>query len=71
MCVSCCKMYIICSKIKFIINIINVTIIHTFYFYNNRHTFITKDTTFTIKYTYFIEINTSPVARPKCDPVNQ
>ena len=60
-------MYIICNKVKFITNITNVTEIHTFYFYNNRHTCIITDTTFTTKHTYFIKINTSPVAGPKWD----
>ena len=64
MCISCCKRYIVCSNIKFITNITNITGIHTSYFYNNKHIFIITDITFTIKHTYFIKINTDPVARP-------
>ena len=45
MCVSCCTMCVVYSKIKFIANTTNVTEIHIFYFYNNRHTYIIKDTT--------------------------
>ena len=58
MCVHSCEMCVICSQIKFITNITNVTGIHTFYFYNDRYIFITTDTTFTTKHTYFIKINT-------------
>ena len=61
-------MYVVCNKLKFITNITNVTGIHTFYFYNNRHTCITTDTKFTTKHTYFIKINTDLVMGPKCDP---
>ncbi len=66
MCIGCCKMCIVCSKVKFIINITNITGIYIFYFYNNRHTFITitTDITFTTKHTYFIKINTDPIAGP-------
>jgi hypothetical protein len=48
---------IICSKIKFIINIINVIRIYTFCFYNNKHTCVIIDTKFTIKHKYLIKIN--------------
>ena len=61
-------MCIIYSKINFITNITNSTIIHIFYFYNNKHTFINTDTTFTRKNTNFIKINTNPVTGPKCSP---
>jgi hypothetical protein len=67
-CVSCDIMCVICSKVKFIINITQVTGIHIFYFYNNKHIFTITDTTFTTKHTYFIKINTGPVTGPKCDP---
>ena len=108
MCISCYKIYVVCSKVKFITNITkvmlfphhqcgnnknqsdislqfllfshqqygnnknkcgdiishiectNVTGIHTFYFYNNKHIFITTNTTFTTKHTYFFKINTGP-----------
>ena len=66
-CVIFCKLCLVCNKIKFIINIINVTGIHTFYFYNNRYKFITTDITCTTKHTYFIKININPLAGPKCD----
>ncbi len=46
-CVRYYKMCVTCSKIKFITNITNVTEIHTFYFYNNKYTFITTDIIFT------------------------
>ncbi len=59
--VKYCKMCIVCSKINFITNITNSTRIHIFYFYNNKHTFTTK-------HTSFIKINTSPVTGPKCSP---
>ena len=42
-CVSYYKMCAVCRKVKFITNITNVTGIHTFYFYNNIHTFITTE----------------------------
>ena len=45
--VKCCKMCVVCSKINFITNITNSTRIHKFYFYNNKHTFINMDITFT------------------------
>ena len=57
------------SKVNFITNIINSTRIHTFYFYNNKHTFINTDTTFTTKHTNFIKINKSLVVGPKCSPL--
>ena len=66
--VKCCKIYVVCSKVNFITNIINSIIIHKFYFYNNKHTFINMDITFTIKHTNFIKINTKPVMGPKCSP---
>ena len=56
--VSYDKIYVICNKIKFIINITYVIRIYIFYFYNNRHNFITMDTTFTTKHKYFTKINT-------------
>jgi hypothetical protein len=62
------KMCIVCNKVNFITNIINSTRIHTFYFYNNKDTFINTDTIFITKHTNFIKINTSPVAGPKCSP---
>ena len=55
-CVSCCKICVVYSKVKFITNITNVTGIHTFYFYNNKHTFITTNIIFTTKHTYFIKL---------------
>ncbi len=61
-------MYVVCNKVNFITNITNSTRIHKFYFYNNKHTFINMDTTFTIKYTNLIKINTKSVAGPKCSP---
>jgi hypothetical protein len=66
--VKCCKMYVVCSKVNFIINITNFTRIHTFYFYNNKHTFLNTDTAFTIKHTNFIKINTGHMVGPKCSP---
>ena len=65
-----CKIYVIYSKVNFITNMINSTQIHTFYFYNNIHTFINTDIIFTTKYINFIKINTSPVVGPKCFPVD-
>ena len=59
------KMCVICSKINFITNIINSIRIHTFYFYNNKHTFINTDTTFITKHINFIKINTNLVVGPK------
>jgi hypothetical protein len=64
-------MCVVCSKVNFITNITNSTRIHTFYFYNNKHTFINTDTTFTTKHTNFIKINTGPVAGPKCSPTKR
>lgn len=61
-----CKICVIYNKVNFIINITNSTKIHTFYFYNNKHTFINMDTIFTTKHTNFIKINTNPVEGPKC-----
>ena len=63
-----CKMCVVCSKVNFITNITNSTRIHTFYFYNNKHTFINTNTTFITKHTNFIKINTGPVTGPKCSP---
>jgi hypothetical protein len=63
------KRYIIYSKIKFIINIINITEIYLFYFYDNRHTF--TNITFTKKKkknTYFININIIPVVDLRLTP---
>ena len=62
--VKCC-MCVICSKINFITNIINSIRIHTFYFYNNKHTYINTDTTFITKHINFIKINTNLVVGPK------
>ena len=62
-------MCVVCSKVKFITNITNVTRIHTFYFYNNRHT-LSLRTQHLPQNTHFIKINTGPVAEPKCDPVS-
>ena len=62
------KMCVVCSKVNFIINIINYIRIHTFYFYNNKHTCINTNTTFTTKHTTFLKINTFPVVGPKCSP---
>ena len=64
--VRCWKMCVVCSKVNFITNITNSTIIHTFYFYNNKHIVINTDTTFTTKHINFIKINTNPMAGPKC-----
>ena len=61
------KLCIICSKIKFITNIINVIRIHTFYFYNNKHTFTIIDTIFIIKHKHLIKIYIDFVAGPYCD----
>ena len=44
-------MCVVCSKINFITNITNFTRIHTFYFYNDKHTFINMDTKFATKHT--------------------
>ena len=63
----CGKTCVICSKAKFITNITNVTVIQTFSFYNNRHTFTTTDKIFTTKHTYFIKINIDPIAGPKSE----
>ena len=38
MCITCDKIYIICSKVEFATNINNITGIRIFYFYNNKHT---------------------------------
>jgi hypothetical protein len=46
----------------------NFTRIHTFYFYNNRHTYINTNTTFTIIHTNFIKINKILMTGPKCSP---
>ena len=62
------KRYIVCSKVNFITNITNSTRIHTFYFYNNKHTFINTDTTFITKHINFIKINTDSIAGPKRSP---
>ena len=61
-------MCVVCNKVNFIINVTDSTKIHTFYFYNNKHTFINMDTTFITKHTNCIKINTSPMAGPKCFP---
>ena len=45
-CVRCCKMCVTYNKFKFITNITNVTGIHTFYFYNNKHIFIATNIMF-------------------------
>ena len=66
-CVSYYKICVICNKVKFITTITNIIEIHTFYFYNSRHTFITTYITFITKYTYFIKINT--ITGPKCNPM--
>ena len=63
----CGKICVICSKANFITNITNVTVIYTFSFYNNRHTFTTTDKIFTTKHTYFIKINIDPIAGPKSE----
>ena len=60
-------MFVVCSKVNFITNITNSTRIHTFYFYNNKHTFINTNTTFITKHTNFI-INTDLVMGLKCSP---
>ena len=65
-CVSCYKMCAVCRKVKFITNITNVTGIHTFYFYKNKHTFIITDTKFTTKYKHFIKTHIGPLAIPSC-----
>jgi hypothetical protein len=54
-------MCVVCSKVNFITNIINSIRIHTFYFYNNKHTFINTDTICITKHTNFIKINTDPM----------
>ena len=59
-----CTMSVVYSKINFITNFTNSTRIHTFYFYNNKHTFINTDITFTTKHTNFIKIDTGTVAGP-------
>jgi hypothetical protein len=51
--ITCGTMCIICSKFEFITNIIYVTEISTFYFYNNKHIFIITDTKVTTKYTFY------------------
>jgi hypothetical protein len=43
-CVGCGKLCVICNKVEFTTNITYVTEIHTFYFYNNKHTFTTTNT---------------------------
>ena len=53
MCVSYDKLCVICNKIEFITNITYVTEIHTFYFYNNKHTSTTINTKFTVKYIFY------------------
>jgi hypothetical protein len=58
-------MCVVYSNVNFITN---STRIHTFYLYNNKHTFINKDTTFTTQHTNFIKIDKSPVMGPKCSP---
>ena len=63
----CCKICVVCSKINFIINIINFTKIRIFYFYNNKYTFIHTNTKFTAKNTTFIKINKSH-GGSKCSP---
>jgi hypothetical protein len=62
MSVKCCTMCVVCSKVNFITNITNSTRIHTFYFYNNKYTFINTDTTFITKHINFIKINSGPLA---------
>ena len=57
-----------CSKVKFLTNINHVTGIHTFYLYNNKHTYITTNTNFTTKHIHFIKTNIDPIMGPKCDP---
>jgi hypothetical protein len=52
MCVSYGKLCVICNKIEFTANITQVTGIHIFCFYNNKHTFTTTNTKFTVKYIF-------------------
>jgi hypothetical protein len=60
---------VICNKVKFITIITHMLSELThFIFYNNKYTFVTTDTTFTIKRTYFTKINTGPLTGPKYDP---
>ena len=59
---------VVYNKIDFITNITNYIRIHTFYIYDNKHTFINTNITFTTKHKNFIKINTGPVVGPKCSP---
>ena len=66
MCIICCKICVVYSKVKFITNIINVTRIHIFYF----QTCLSLQTQFTTKHKHFIKTHIGPVAEPKCVPNN-
>jgi hypothetical protein len=59
-------MCIFCSKFEITTNIANITGIHTYCFYNNKHTYTTANTKFTTKHKQFIKTNIGSVTGPKC-----
>ena len=61
-------MYIVCSKVKFITQISLMLPEFMHFIFIIIDTFITTDTTFTIKHISFIKNNTNPVTGPKCNP---
>jgi hypothetical protein len=69
--VSYVKICLICSKVEFITNITYIIGMHTFCFYNNKHTFTTTDTKCITRHTHFTKTNTNPIMGPKCDPPNK